>query len=52
MNFLWVNVTFYDTVNIILDIIVPPNPYPYTVKFVAPPGWLSGERVELMTWWF
>ena len=50
MNFLWVNVTFYDTVNIILDIIVTPNPY--TVKFVAPPGWLSGERVELITWWF
>ena len=19
---------------------------------VAPPGWLSGERVGLMTWWF
>ena len=21
------------------------------MKLVAPPGWLSGERVGLMTWW-
>ena len=22
-----------------------------TLFFAAPPGWLSGERVGLMTWW-
>ena len=32
--FLWVNVTFYDAVNIIHDVITTPNPFPYTAKFM------------------
>ena len=31
--FLRVNVTFYDAVNIIYDVITTPNPIPYTAKF-------------------
>ena len=34
MHFLQVNVTFYDAVNIIHDIITTPNPFPYTNKFM------------------
>ena len=34
MNFLWVNIMFDDAVNIIHDVIIPLNPYPYTAKFV------------------
>ena len=34
MIFLRVNVTFYDAVHIINDVIITPNPYPYTAKFV------------------
>ena len=34
MEFLRVNVTFYDTVNIIHDVITTPNPFPYTAKFM------------------
>ena len=34
MHFLWVNVTFYDAVNIVHDIITTPNPFPYTAKFM------------------
>ena len=30
----WVNVTFYDAVNIIHDVITIPNPFPYTAKFM------------------
>ena len=32
--FLRVNVTFYDAVNIIHDVITTPNPFPYTAKFM------------------
>ena len=32
--FLRVNVTFYDTVNIIHDVITTVNPFPYTAKFL------------------
>ena len=28
------NVTFYDAVNIIHDVITTPNPFPYTAKFM------------------
>ena len=34
MLFLRVNVTFYDTVNIIHDVITTPNAFPYTAKFM------------------
>ena len=34
MHILRVNVTFYDAVNIIHDVITTPNPFPYTVKFI------------------
>ena len=34
MNFLRLNVTFHDAVNIIHDVILAPNPYTYTAKFM------------------
>ena len=34
MNFLQVNITFYDAVNIMHHVIITRNPYPYTDKFV------------------
>ena len=34
MHFLRVNVTFYDVVNIIYDVITTPYPFPYTAKFM------------------
>ena len=35
MHFLWVNVTFYDAVNVIPDVIptARSNPFPCTAKF-------------------
>ena len=35
MHILRVNVTFYDAVNIIHDVITTPNPFPYTAKFMV-----------------
>ena len=34
MHFLRVNVTFYDVVNMINDVIRTANPFPYTAKVV------------------
>ena len=34
MHILRVNVTFYDVVNIIHDVIRTANPFPYTAKFM------------------
>ena len=34
MHFLWVNVTFYDAVNMIHDVISTANPYPDNAKFI------------------
>ena len=34
MHFLRVNVTFYDAVNMIRDVIRTANPFQYTAKFV------------------
>ena len=34
MHFLRVNVTFYDAVNMIHDVITTGNPFPCTVKFI------------------
>ena len=34
MHFLRVNVTFYDAVNNIHDVITTPNPFPYIAKFM------------------
>ena len=34
MHLLRVNVTFYDAVNIIHDVITTPNPFPFTSKFI------------------
>ena len=34
MHFLWVNVTFYDAVTVIHDVITTLNPIPYTTKFM------------------
>ena len=35
MHFLRVNVMFYDTVNMIHDIIRTADPFPYTAKFMS-----------------
>ena len=34
MHILRINVTFYDAVNIIHDVIITRNPFPYTAKFM------------------
>ena len=34
MHFLLVNVTFYDAVKVIHDVITKANPFPYTAKFM------------------
>ena len=34
MHFLQINVTFYDTVNMIHDVIRTANPFPYFAKFM------------------
>ena len=34
MHFLGVNVTFYDAVDMIHDVITTPNPFPYTANFM------------------
>ena len=34
MHFLQVNVMFYDTVNVVHDIITTANPFPCTAKFI------------------
>ena len=34
MHFLRVNVMFYDTVNIIHDVITAPNQFPYSAKIM------------------
>ena len=34
MHFLRVNVTFYDAVNAIYDVITTANPFPYIAKFM------------------
>ena len=33
MHFLWVNITFYDALNMIHDVITKTNPFPYTAEF-------------------
>ena len=43
MHFLRVNITFYDAVNIIHDVITTPNPFPYTAKFM-----FVGATLEIM----
>ena len=35
MNILQVNITFNDVVNIIHDVIITPNTYPYNAKFLS-----------------
>ena len=34
MHFLLVNVTFYDAVNVLHDVILTANPFPYTAKYI------------------
>ena len=34
MHFVWVNVTFYDAVTMIHDVITTANLFPYTAKFM------------------
>ena len=34
MHFVRVNVTFYDAVNVIHDVVTSANPLPYTAKFI------------------
>ena len=35
MHFLRVNVTFYEAVNVIHDVITKANPFPYSAKFIS-----------------
>ena len=35
MHFLLVNITFYDAVNMIHDVIRTANPFPYTTEFMS-----------------
>ena len=35
MHFLRVNITFYDAVNIIHDVITTPNPFQYNAKIMV-----------------
>ena len=46
MHILRVNVTFYDAVNIIDDVITTPNPFPYTAKLVLEITKLNKSNVE------
>ena len=34
MHFLWANVTFYDAVNMVHDVITTANLFPYTAKIM------------------
>ena len=43
---LWVNVTFYDAVNIIHDVIKTANPFPYTAKFMFVGG-INNETQQI-----
>ena len=34
MHFLWLNISHYDAFNMIYDVIITANPFPYTAKFM------------------
>ena len=46
MHFLRVNVTFYDAVNMIHDVITTANPFPYTSKFM--PDCVRNNKTQQM----
>ena len=49
MHILRVNVTFYDVVNIIHDVIRTANPFPYTAKFMFV-GVRNNETQQIRRW--
>ena len=49
MHILRVNVTFYDAVNIIHDVITTRNPFPYTAKFMFD-GVRNNETQQIRRW--
>ena len=49
MHILRVNITFYDAVNIIHDVITTPNPFPYTAKFMFV-GVRNNETQQIRRW--
>ena len=49
MHILRVNITFYDTVNIIHDVITIHNPFPYTAKFMFF-GVRNNETQQIRCW--
>ena len=49
MHILRVNVTFYDAVNIIHDVITIRNPFPYTAKFMFV-GVRNNETQQIKRW--
>ena len=49
MHILRVNVTFYDAVNIIHDVITTRNPFPYTAKFMFV-GVRNNETQQIRRW--
>ena len=49
MHILRVNVTFYDAVNIIHDVISTRNPFPYTAKFMFV-GVRNNETQQIRRW--
>ena len=49
MHILRVNVTFYDAVNIIHDVITTRNPFPYTAKFMFV-GVKNNETQQIRRW--
>ena len=49
MHILRVNVTFYDAVNIIHDVITTANPFPYTDKFMFV-GVRNNETQQIRRW--
>ena len=49
MHFLRINVTFYDAVNMINDVITTANLFPYTPKFML--DWVKNNKSQRMKRW-
>ena len=49
MHFLRVNVTFYDAVNVIHDVITTANPFPCTAKFMF--AWIRNNKTQQIRRW-
>ena len=47
MHFLRVNVTFYDAVNVIHDVITTADPIPFTAKFITIDGARNNKTQQI-----